>query len=1065
MTRAWRGTVAVLALLPPLIGAVPTHAVAPDVLPPAPAIGAAPAAADSRVPQPRAALVKPTLTAAGEAGSVTFTWTRGAPSNAKSVTWEFDPIEPDGPIERVTSRSYEVEGDPGDVIKARVRALSGRQVGPWSQAKKGVVQVPAPGSFAARATSSTQIQASWKVVPGADDYEIAVDGVVVREVDGTKSSVTISGLQPGTEYAVKARTVLDGERSSWSKTVTVETTGNSPGAPTDLRTVSLTPTEATVAWTATASADSYEVFVDSVRTAVVYAPTTSVVLRGLTPGSTYSVRVTATIDGVTSPPSVPVGFTTPASAPTGLQVSSVTQSSASLAWSPMSGAVGYDVFLDGALVGSAVTTNFYAFTSLVAGQTYQAAVRARYPSGIVSGTSSASFTTSGAVAPTSLNVISITATSATLTWLPVTGATAYDVFINGTLVGSAVTSNAYVFTSLSGGQTYTAAVRSRFSSGAVSSLSTRSFTTSTDPAQAPVNAAAPTVTLSSYIAPVPGSRLTATTGTWTSQTSITYAYQWQRSGDNSVFGDVPGATSSTYTVQSVDVGTYFRVRVTATNANGSTASASSSVAPVAIVAPSEVPQVQGFAVVGETLTFMDAQWSSVPPPTLSLTWQSLIGNTWTSIPGRTGPSLTLDDTQFGRSVRVMVTATVRDGSVTYYSEPRGPVSSSLNTVPPVVTGALSVGQVLTTSGGTWRPAGTTLTYGWQRYDAGAGEWDVIAGQTGSTYTLRADDAGALIRSVVGSINNSVTSPVPVYAYSAAYGPVAGLINVSPPVITGVPNTTTVLSATSGVWSPSSGVAFAYQWQRSQNGITWVNISGATSSTYTPASDAGYSIRVQVTASIGLLSSAVTSASTTLVNAPYNSSAPTVSGVARAGAPLTGAVGTWATGANAPTDDTIQWQSSPNGILWTNVAGATTLSYTPDVAVASQYLRIAVTRSNASGATTAYSSPTGQVLPPLNTLAPTIGSPSIAPDVDDSVWVTYNGAWSNQQVTTVTSFAYQWQRSADGGATWTDIPGATLSEYELEPDDVNRLVRCRVQVAGYTSGVSFAVSSALGPIGP
>lgn len=88
---------------------------------------------------------------------------------------------------------------------------------------------------------------------------------------------------------------------------------------------------------------------------------------------------------------------------------------------------------------------------------------------------------------------------------------------------------------------------------------------------APTNSAAPTVT---GIAQV-GQALSASSGSWIGGGTITYAYQWARSGVS-----ISGATSNTYTVQTADIGATLRVTVTATNSAGSGSANSASTAAV-----------------------------------------------------------------------------------------------------------------------------------------------------------------------------------------------------------------------------------------------------------------------------------------------------------------------------------------------------------------------------------------------------------------------------------------------------------------------------------------------------
>lgn len=89
---------------------------------------------------------------------------------------------------------------------------------------------------------------------------------------------------------------------------------------------------------------------------------------------------------------------------------------------------------------------------------------------------------------------------------------------------------------------------------------------------APVNTAKPTITGKAAV----GEVLTASTGTFTGGVR-TYTYQWQRcpAGASTACVSIAGATSKTYTVQTADVGSALRVNVTAENASGSKATASS----------------------------------------------------------------------------------------------------------------------------------------------------------------------------------------------------------------------------------------------------------------------------------------------------------------------------------------------------------------------------------------------------------------------------------------------------------------------------------------------------------
>jgi hypothetical protein len=89
--------------------------------------------------------------------------------------------------------------------------------------------------------------------------------------------------------------------------------------------------------------------------------------------------------------------------------------------------------------------------------------------------------------------------------------------------------------------------------------------------------------------PVEGETLTASNGTW-SDSPPTFAYGWLRcpndggAADGSNCGAIPSATKSTYLVLAADVGLRIRVRVTASNTDGS-ASAVSNATSIVTAAP------------------------------------------------------------------------------------------------------------------------------------------------------------------------------------------------------------------------------------------------------------------------------------------------------------------------------------------------------------------------------------------------------------------------------------------------------------------------------------------------
>jgi hypothetical protein len=99
---------------------------------------------------------------------------------------------------------------------------------------------------------------------------------------------------------------------------------------------------------------------------------------------------------------------------------------------------------------------------------------------------------------------------------------------------------------------------------------------------APTNTVAPSISGTAQV----GQTLTANPGTWTSDTTPTFAYQWNRcdaQGNNCTA--ITGSTSQTYVIQTADVGKTLRVTVTATNGSGPSSATSAQTAAVTQAGP------------------------------------------------------------------------------------------------------------------------------------------------------------------------------------------------------------------------------------------------------------------------------------------------------------------------------------------------------------------------------------------------------------------------------------------------------------------------------------------------
>jgi hypothetical protein len=281
------------------------------------------------------------------------------------------------------------------------------------------------------------------------------------------------------------------------------------------------------------------------------------------------------------------------------------------------------------------------------------------------------------------------------------------------------------------------------------------------------------------------------------------------------------------------------------------------------------------------------------------------------------------------------------------------------------------------------------------------------------------------------------------------------VGTTAPAVTGTGHQGQALTASTGSWSPTA-TSYTYQWQRAADSTNhWSTIAGATAATYTPAAaDLGAHLRVSVTAANGTGQGASTSAQfgPITTGAPAVTAAPSITGALRVGQTLTAAAGSWSPVA---TSYKYQWQRSTNGgSTWSTITGATGPAYLTAAADANADERVVVTATNSYGSTTATSALAGPVSAvPNNTAAPTVTGSL----VEGQTLTATSGSWNPA----ATSYAYQWQRSTNGGTTWVSISGMTHASYVLEPSDVGNQVRIQV-MATNPSGSTYA-SATVGPI--
>lgn len=166
----------------------------------------------------------------------------------------------------------------------------------------------------------------------------------------------------------------------------------------------------------------------------------------------------------------------------------------------------------------------------------------------------------------------------------------------------------------------------------------------------PANLTLPTITGAAQT----GTQLSVSNGTWTGSPT-SFLYQWYRSGVA-----ISGATANAFTPTQSEVGTTITAAVTAVNAAGPSAPATSpataTVAGSAVPANVALPAITGTPQVGSTLTVSTGTWSN-SPTTITYQWKA----NGTSIAGATSTSYTLTSSEVGKTITVTVVATNSGG--------------------------------------------------------------------------------------------------------------------------------------------------------------------------------------------------------------------------------------------------------------------------------------------------------------------------------------------------------------------------------------------------------------------
>ncbi|MBK9929116.1 MAG: fibronectin type III domain-containing protein [Saprospiraceae bacterium] len=320
------------------------------------------------------------------------------------------------------------------------------------------VAPPAPICTPPIGLGATNITASgsslnWSAVSGASsysiNYKIATNtSWTILTSSTTALTVNLTGLIPGTTYQWQVKANCGSTNSAYSEsqfTTALATPNCTSTPPTGLTVTNVTTSSATANWTAVPGADSYSMQYKVLGTTAWITASTNVTtlsfnMVSLSQNTTYQWQIAANCTGGNSE-YTSGQFTTLTAIncasipPTGLSVTNINTSGASLSWISNTYATSYSV--DYKLASATNWTNHLnnttGTTAVLSGLQASTAYHWRVKSNCSVGTSgyaTSDFVTSSpstCIAPTNLSTTNISQTSAHLSWTAVASAFNYTI--------------------------------------------------------------------------------------------------------------------------------------------------------------------------------------------------------------------------------------------------------------------------------------------------------------------------------------------------------------------------------------------------------------------------------------------------------------------------------------------------------------------------------------------------------------------------------------------------------------------------------------------------------------
>ncbi len=234
-----------------------------------------------------------------------------------------------------------------------------------------------------------------------------------------------------------------------------------------------------------------------------------------------------------------------------------------------------------------------------------------------------------------------------------------------------------------------------------------------------------------------GETLSVSDGEW-DQRIDSYSYQWLRQG-----AAISGATAPTYTTGLADVGKQVTALVTAHPVGAPSGSAQAD--PVLVdegdaAVAATAPSIEGLVAVDQVITAVPGAWD-LAGLDFSYAWMA----DGKPMPGQTGDSLALRESDLGKVISLVVTATKpghADGVATSGAATVAEAPNPGATEMPAISGLPQLGKVLHLSRGEWSLDRLSYSYQWQRDGVD------VPGATNLSYKVTRADIGRQVSAVV-----------------------------------------------------------------------------------------------------------------------------------------------------------------------------------------------------------------------------------------------------------------------------------------------------------------------------